>query len=359
MTKSADQVYDRLKAIYQEAPKKRAQYLARTVVAKNVIKATKPSSAVDSVRPVVQYLAELRDPSIVKELLDNFLEYHESAGAPHAAAGESQPAADVTAKSAAEVSIPPRDQILEAAKARKEAELKAEAEMEDAKKEMEAALDQGIGIGNDAIKEKVVKQLVDALLDHWGGEFAAHLKETVTDYLSDVTEEYLEKLGEKWLDRIVDRFEKLFPKSIKGETEIAAQFEKTEMAKLEDLTQQAFELNGKSTDYSPENSPQDELKRMGKQKAALESSAKELTAANTRLTLLLQHGGSATMPAGAGGNINDTVASLMSNANKLIVEVDGNRRDLETSEARIQKEHPDVEKVGERKVPEFVPHPGG
>ncbi len=234
----AESVYRRLTAVLRNSRHAEVEHALSRVCAEELTKSVKalPAPARNFYRQILQTLAAW-DQARAREMLSDFIEFHERAGAPHEPASL-HPATGGKPRGEA---LPSPVEIADALAVQKTREVAEERKRRAAEQEMNAAVGEVLGIGNEHWSD-LISGFAEKLLEPYIGENSKILSKAVSEYLSGVTEESLDQYQEEWRERQAEQLTKRVQEMVDGKSDAVAELVKPEMEKLVDLTKRVAQL---------------------------------------------------------------------------------------------------------------------
>jgi len=234
----AESVYLRLKAVLRQSRQVEVEHALSRVCVEELTKSVKalPAPSRNFYRQILQTLAAW-DHARAGEMLSDFIQFHERAGATHELASL-HPATGGKPRAEA---LPSPAEIVDALAVQQAREVAEEKKRHDAEKEMNATLGEILGIGNEHWSE-LVSELAEKLLEPYIGENSRILSQAVSEYLGGVTVESLDQYQEEWRERQAEQLTKRVQEMVDGKSAAVAELVKPEMEKLVDLTKQVAQL---------------------------------------------------------------------------------------------------------------------
>lgn len=234
----AESVYVRLKAVLRQSRQAEVEHALSRVCMEELTKSIKalPAPSRNFYRQILQTLAAW-DHARAGEMLSDFIQFHERAGATHELASP-HPATEGKPRAEA---LPSPAEIVDALAVQQTREVAEKKKRHAAENEMNATLGEILGIGNEHWSE-LVRGLAEKLLEPYIGESSKILSQAVSEYLSGVTEESLDQYQEEWRERQAEQLTKRVQEMVDGKSDAVAELVKPEMEKLVDLTKQVAQL---------------------------------------------------------------------------------------------------------------------
>ena len=234
----AESVYLRLKAVLRQSRQVEVEHALSRVCVEELTKSVKalPAPSRNFYRQILQTLAAW-DHARAGEMLSDFIQFHERAGATHEP-GLLHPVAEGKPRAEA---MPSPAEIVDALAVQQAREVAEEKKRHDAEKEMNVTLGEILGIGNEHWSE-LVGGLAEKLLEPYIGESSKIFSQAVSEYLGGVTEESLDHYQEEWRERQAEQLTKRVQEMVDGKLDAVAELVKPEMEKLVALTKQVAQL---------------------------------------------------------------------------------------------------------------------
>lgn len=234
----ATSAYLRLTTSLRHSRQAEVEHALSRVCAEELTKTVRalPPSARSFYGKVLQTLAAW-DRARAREMLSDFIEFHERAGAPHETVSR-HPEADAKPGGAG---LPSPAEIVDALTVQKAREAGEERKKGVADKEMNATLGEILGVGNEHWAD-LISGLAEKLLEPYIGENSMIFSQAVSEYLSGVTEASLDEYQEEWRERQAEQLTKRLQGMVDGKSDAVAELVKPEVKKLADLTKQVARL---------------------------------------------------------------------------------------------------------------------